>query len=273
MTFSPTLIAVPDPDAAADAVVRLLVEALPGVGTARGAAGPVLPDDAHDGPPGTVEGVPGAVAGVGTSDVHADPSPRTAVALTGGRSPIAAYRRLGAQPVDWSCVDVFLSDERCVPYAHADSNARAIDEALGGGGYTLHRLAETGTPGDRARAYAHELDDRPLALVLLGLGEDGHVASLFPGHGGLDANGATVGILDSPKPPPERVSLTVSRISGAARIVLLVLGAGKSEALRRTLEGPSPLAPASLLPADRLTIVADADALRAARDAGLVARD
>jgi 6-phosphogluconolactonase len=300
-SFTPTLIAVPDADAAADAVVRLVREALPvadesgaGAGTGPatdagrgpggdgrrpgGGAGPQQTAtgtaDAHalDGPPGTVEGVPGAVAGVGSTDPSdgPGPGPRTAVALTGGRSPIEAFRRLGAEPVDWSCVDVFLADERCVPYEHEDSNARVIDEALGRRGYTLHRLAETGTPGDRARAYAHELGDRPLALVLLGLGEDGHVASLFPRHGGLDANGTTVGILDSPKPPPERVSLTLSRIADAARIVLLVTGAGKAEGLRRTLAGPSVDAPASLLPAERLTIVADADALSAARDAGLV---
>ncbi|MBF6620426.1 MAG: 6-phosphogluconolactonase [Patulibacter sp.] len=278
-SFSPTLIAVADADAAADAVVRLVLEALPPADARGGApesrSAPAV-DDALDGPPGTVEGVPGTVAGVGgtgpSDSVGADP--RTAVALTGGRSPIEAFRRLGAQPVDWSCVDVFLADERCVPYEHEDSNARVIDAALGRRGYTLHRLSETGTPGDRARAYAHQLGDRPLALVLLGLGEDGHVASLFPRHGGLDANGATVGILDSPKPPPERVSLTLSRIADAARIVLLVTGSAKAEGLRRTLaDGPSPDAPASLLPAERLTIVADADALRAARDAGLVSAE
>ncbi len=269
----PTLIAVPDADAAADAAVRLLLEVLPSTDPASTVGGPARPRPAApgDGPPGTVEGIPGAAAGVaGTGERGPDGGPRTTIALTGGRSPIEAFRRLGAQPVTWPCVDIFLSDERCVPYAHEDSNARAVDEALGQRGYTLHGLPETGSPGDRARAYAHDLGDRRLALVLLGLGEDGHVASLFPGHGGLDANGATVAILDSPKPPAERVSLTLPRIAGAERIVLLALGAGKADALRRTLQGPSPLAPASLLPADRLTIVADADALRAARDAGLV---
>lgn len=277
MSFAPTLIAVADADAAADAAVRLLVAALPpagahpGDGPAAPADGSAAPEpDALAGPPGTVEGVPGTVAGVGRAGDSAPVGPRTAVALTGGRSPIETFRRLGPQPVDWASVDVFLSDERCVPYDHADSNARAIDDALGRRGYHLHRLAETGSPGDRARAYAHELDERPLALVLLGIGEDGHVASLFPGHGGLDANGATVAILDAPKPPPERVSLTLPRIASAARIVVLALGAAKADALRRTLEGPSPEAPASLLPADRTTVIADAAALAPARAAGLV---
>lgn len=230
-----TVISASDADAAADAAVRLIVDVLPIV------AAPA--PDAAD---------------------------RTAVALSGGRTPIEAFRRLGERPVAWDRVDVFLADERCVPYDHPDSNAPAIDEALGKRGYTLHGLPATGSPGDRARAYAHELEGRPLALVLLGLGEDGHTASLFPGHGGLDADGATVAILDAPKPPPERVSLTLPQIAAAERIVLLVTGAGKAEALRRTLEGPSPEAPASLLPRGRLTVVADDDALRVARDAGLV---
>lgn len=229
-----TLLAVADADAAAGAAVRLMAGALPGAGEA--------PNDGGE---------------------------RTAVALSGGRTPIEAFRRLGEHPVAWDRVDVFLADERCVPYDHADSNARAIDEALGKRGYTLHGLPATGSPGDRARAYAHELAGQPLAFVLLGLGEDGHTASLFPGHGGLDADGDTVAILDAPKPPPERVSLTLPRIAAAARIVLLVTGAGKAEALRRTLDRPSPEAPASLLPRERLTVIADEDALRVARDAGL----
>lgn len=230
-----TVLAVADASAAADAAVRLMAAALP-----RATGAPF------------------------------DEAERTAVALSGGRTPIEAFRRLGAQPVAWDRVDVFLADERCVPYDHADSNARAIDEALGKRGYTLHGLPAAGSPGDRSRAYAHELGELPLAFVLLGLGEDGHTASLFPGHGGLDANGSTVAILDAPKPPPERISLTVPRIAAAERIVLLVTGAGKAEALRRTLGRPSPEAPASLLPRDRMTVVADTDALRAARDAGLV---
>jgi len=243
---APTLIATADADAAADAAVRLVLEALPAA--AHPAERP-SPGSAH----------PGVDAS------------RTTIALTGGRTPVEALRRLGRQPVAWDRVDIFLADERCVPYDHDDSNARVVDEALGKRGYTLHGLPETGSPGDRARAYAHELDGRPLALVLISLGEDAHTASLFPGHGGLDANGETVAILDSPKPPPERVSLTLPRIATAERIVLLVTGSGKAEALRRTLAGPSPLAPASLLPQDRVTIVADAEALSAAREAGLVA--
>jgi 6-phosphogluconolactonase len=280
----PTVIAVADADAAADAAVRLVVAALPAGSGAAAPADPAVapPTGAADepgataltGPPGTVEGVPGTASAVARGDDHVDEADaRTAIALAGGRTPLETFRRLGAQPIAWDRVDVFLADERCVAYDHPDSNARAIDEALGRRGYALHRLAETGSPGDRAHAYAHELDERPLALVLLGMGEDGHVASLFPRHGGLDANGTTVAILDSPKPPPERVSLTLPRIAAAERIVLLVTGAGKAEALRRALAEPSPDAPASLLPHDRLTVVADADALRAARDAGLVPVD
>lgn len=196
---------------------------------------------------------------------------RAAVALSGGTTPVAAYERLGPLVADWSTVDVFLADERCVPFAHPDSNGRLVAEALPPAlGYALHRLPEIGSPGDRARAYAHELGPRPLDVVLLGLGEDGHTASLFPGHGALDAEGATVAVLDSPKPPPERVSLTLPALAAAGLLVLLVTGAGKADALARTLAEPSPLAPASLLPRDRLHVIADEAALSAARTAGLV---
>ncbi len=247
----PRLVAVADADAAADAAVRAIAAVLPGT-DADAAGRPEAPAAA-------------------TADAGATANGRVALALSGGRTPIEAFRRLGARTAAWDRIDVFLADERCVPYDHPDSNARAIDDALGRRGYRLHRLPETGTPGDRARAYGHELAGRPLTLALLGLGEDGHTASLFPGHGALDAEGDAVAILDAPKPPPERVSLTLPRLAAAERLVLLVTGAGKAAALRRTLAGPSPQAPASLLPTGRLTVIADAEALAAARAAGLVA--
>lgn len=197
---------------------------------------------------------------------------RARVALSGGTTPVKAYERLAPLVEDWSAVDVFLADERCVPYESDDSNARLVDEALGADrGYVLHRLPDRGGAPERARAYAHDLGDAPLDVVLLGLGEDGHTASLFPRHPALEADGVTVGVLDSPKPPPERVSLTLPALQAARGIVLLVTGEGKSEALARTLAEPSVEAPASLLPAGRLLVIADEAALAGARAAGLVA--
>lgn len=199
-------------------------------------------------------------------------SGRARIALSGGGTPVAAYRRLGPLVRDWSAIDVFLADERCVPFEHDDSNARLVVESLGAGAHDLlvHRLVEGGSPGDRARAYAHDLGETPLDVVLLGLGEDGHTASLFPGHGALEAEGRTVAVLDSPKPPPERVTLTVPALWAAGRLVLLVTGAGKADALARSLGEPGPQAPVSLLPRERLLVLADEDALAPARAAGLV---
>lgn len=202
---------------------------------------------------------------------RADGSARVRVALSGGTTPVKAYEQLGPLVQEWPAVDVFLADERCVPYDSPDSNARLVDEALGADrGHVLHRLSERGSAGDRSRAYAAEIGDAPLDVVLLGLGEDGHTASLFPRHPALEADGVTVAVLDSPKPPAERVSLTLPALQAARRLVLLVTGAGKAEALARTLALPGVDAPASLLPADRLLIIADEAALADARAAGSV---
>ncbi|WP_210494153.1 6-phosphogluconolactonase [Patulibacter sp. SYSU D01012] len=229
---APTLLAVADAQAAAERAATLLADA-----------------------------VARATAGGG----------RAALALSGGTTPVAAYELLGPRVDAPERVDVFLADERCVPYESPDSNARLVDEALGRDrGYALHRLTGVGTPADQATAYAHDLQGRPLDAVLLGLGEDGHTASLFPRHPGLEAGGTTVAVLDSPKPPPERVSLTLPALAEARELVLLVTGAGKADALARTLGEPGIHAPASLLPRDRLTVIADEAALGPARAAGLV---
>lgn len=193
------------------------------------------------------------------------------VALSGGRTPLAAYAQLGPAIRDWSAVTVLLADERCVPQDHPDSNAREIRAALGPAARDLRLvpLVENGSPGDRARAYAHDLGPEPIDVVLLGLGEDGHTASLFPAHGALEAEGRTVAVLDAPKPPPERVSLTLPELRAAGSVVLLVTGEGKADALARTLGDPGQTAPASLLRPETLTVVADADALRRADELGL----
>ncbi|WP_320670426.1 6-phosphogluconolactonase [Patulibacter defluvii] len=232
---------------------------------------------AGDGDGPTVRALPdadacAAAAAALVAEVIAAAGGRARIALSGGGTPVAAYRRLGPLVPDWSAVDVFLADERCVPFDDPDSNARLVVEALEPAARELrvHRLVEQGTPVDRAGAYAHDLGEDPLDLVLLGLGEDGHTASLFPGHGALEAEGRTVAVLDSPKPPPERVTLTLPTLAAARRLVLLVTGAGKAAALARSLGEPGPHAPATLLPRERLTVIADEAALADARAAGLV---
>lgn len=210
--------------------------------------------------------------GAAIAAARSDGAARVRIALSGGSTPVGAYERLGPLVEEWPSVDVFLADERCVPYEDEDSNARLVDDALGvDRGHVLHRIASFGPPGDRARAYASEIGDAPLDVVLLGLGEDGHTASLFPGHPALEAEGTTVAVLDSPKPPPERVSLTLPALRAARQVVLLVTGAGKADALARTFASPGVDAPAGLLRPDDLLVIADEAALGRARADGLLA--
>jgi 6-phosphogluconolactonase len=116
---------------------------------------------------------------------------------------------------------------------------------------------------DAARNYARELQGIVMDVALQGMGPDGHTASLFPGRPELDATGVCIGIRDSPKPPPERVTMTMDYLNRSGRILLLVAGAGKAEALAQVLAGPDRAVPASLLARDRLTVIADEAALGA----------
>jgi hypothetical protein len=130
---------------------------------------------------------------------------------------------------------------------------------LGGPAGTLASLGPAGV--EVAAAYAEELGDTVIDLALQGMGPDGHTASLFPGHPQLHATGVAVCVPDSPKPPPERMTLTLGKLNEARRILMVVTGEQKAAMLARVFAGPDPEIPASLLARDRLEIVADAAAL------------
>lgn len=183
------------------------------------------------------------------------------VALTGGTSPLRAYELLGPLREDWAGVHFWYGDERCVAFDDPDSNHGAARERLAVPGATFHPMPGPDGPQRGARAYEAELADVVLDLVLLGMGPDGHVASLFPGHPLLDADTRVAGIADSPKPPPERITLTLPAINGARARLLMVGGASKAEALARALGEPDRGTPASLLRRDGLEVAADAAAL------------
>lgn len=183
------------------------------------------------------------------------------VALAGGDTPRRAYELLGPMLGDWEKVHLWFGDERCVPGDHPDSNARMAAAALDAPGATVHRIPGELGPEEAAAAYSAELGDTVLDAVLLGLGPDGHTASLFPGAPELEATGVAVAVRDSPKPPPERVSLTLGKLNEAARIVLLTAGESKREAVARVLGDPDPATPASLLDRDKLELIADEAAL------------
>ncbi len=186
--------------------------------------------------------------------------------LAGGTTPMAAYGLLDDMDLDWDGVHLWYGDERCVPFDHPDSNHGAVAAELLAPGAVWHPMPGDLGPEAGAEAYAQELADAgpvdgAFDLVLNGMGPDGHTASLFPHHEGLDAPGTTAGVDDSPKPPPERITLTLDALNAGRRLVLLVTGAGKADALARVLAGPDRGTPSSLLARDRLLVLADAAAL------------
>ncbi|MBE1878927.1 6-phosphogluconolactonase [Myceligenerans pegani] len=182
------------------------------------------------------------------------------VVLTGGTVGIRTLACVAASPlvaaVDWSGVHLWWGDERFLPDGDPDRNETQAREALvdalvaghGLPGENVHPVpgpSAVGTPEEGAAAYAAELArfaGDPGAgggeaagpavpafdVLLLGMGPDGHVASLFPGHEGLAATGAAVGVHGSPKPPPERVSLTFGAIRAAREVWVVAAGGEKA---------------------------------------------
>jgi len=160
---------------------------------------------------------------------------RFRIVLAGGTTPLAVYRLLAAQPADWGAWEVYFGDERCLPPGDPERNSQSAQDAL------LDRVpipaervfpipAELGAE-EAAEAYGRiAAAARPFDLVLLGMGEDGHTASLFPGHP-LPQGVSAMAVHGAPKPPPERVSLTPEALADCRRMLILVTGAGKRAAL------------------------------------------
>jgi 6-phosphogluconolactonase len=154
--------------------------------------------------------------------------------LAGGNTPRLCYEQLALREVEWGRVTVLFGDERCVRPDHPDSNYRMARESLLDrvAPATVHRMPAELGPDEGAREYAKVVAPlSPLDVVLLGIGEDGHTASLFPGHAALESEWLVIGIHDSPKPPPHRVTLTLKALRAARRVIILATGAGKAEAL------------------------------------------
>lgn len=168
------------------------------------------------------------------------------VALAGGGTPKRAYELLAQSEGSWKHVHLWLGDERCVPEDHPESNARMVRESLLAVERpeppVLHVVPAPEIPEDAAWLYGLEIrehvPDGVFDIVLLGMGPDGHTCSLFPGHPVLDVSEALVApVRDAPKPPPERVTLTLPVVRGAHHTLLLATGEEKREALSRALDG------------------------------------
>jgi 6-phosphogluconolactonase len=178
---------------------------------------------------------------------------RFSVALSGGSTPKRTYQLLASDQfkdaVDWTKVHVFFGDERCVPPTDADSNYRMADEALlsrvGIPQRNVHRIMGEGDAVANARLYEDELqtffDDAAwprFDLVLLGMGDDGHTASLFPATKALEEQRAWVVANWVEKVNAYRITLSAPAINMAAHIIFLVAGAAKAVRLPEIIHGP-----------------------------------
>jgi 6-phosphogluconolactonase len=193
---------------------------------------------------------------------------RFLLALSGGRTPEPMFRQLAHEDLPWSDIHVFQADERVAPRGSPERNLTAIEQALVRAGRlppaNLHPMpVEAASLEQAAREYAaamQALAGRPvlLDLVHLGLGADGHVASLLPGDAVLEVEAADCAVAAGAGGRP-RMTLTLPLLNRAARLLLLVTGAAKAAVLGRLGAGDASL-PAGRLRRSRITIVADAAA-------------
>ena len=192
------------------------------------------------------------------------------VAITGGSTPRAAYERAAELRDDWSGVNFWFTDERCVPPDHEHSNFGMADRALLGRaeGATVHRMRGELGPEDGAAAYENELGEfgpDALDLILLGVGPDAHICSLFPGDDALGEKERLVVGVETPGMAPlvSRITLTLPVVNGGRQIVFLVTGEDKAEAVARVFSGrPDPRAPGSLVEGDVIALLDPAAAAR-----------
>ena len=164
------------------------------------------------------------------------------IVLAGGSTPKALYELLPALNTDWSRWQIYFGDERCLPVGDVDRNDTMAMQSW---------LAKVPIPAahihciaaeqfqQAAVDYAAQLESvDKFDLVLLGVGEDGHTASLFPGDNtGFDHTAAAIFITDSPKPPPQRITLSAQRLSRANAVWFLATGSGKRDILQRWRSG------------------------------------
>jgi 6-phosphogluconolactonase len=189
--------------------------------------------------------------------------------ITGGSTPKKAYERLAAQRADWSGVDFWFTDERCVPPDHEHSNFRMANEAMlsRADGATVHRMR--GELGPTEGAADHEREYQAAGapafdLILLGMGPDAHTCSLFPGDEALAERERPVVGVETPGMAPlvSRITFTLPVVNASRRIVFLVTGEDKADAVARAFSGRrDPMAPASLVEGE-VTVLLDEGAAR-----------
>ena len=173
------------------------------------------------------------------------------VELAGGTTPKRCYELLAKDDVDCNKMHIYFGDERCLPVGHAERNDSMAKAAwldhVAIPASQIHCIAADLGAIEGAASYAHTLKHAPqLDLVLLGLGEDGHTASLFPENKALNMEGFAVTLFDAPKAPAERISMGKDYLNQASDKWFIVSGAGKRDAMIRIMDG-------DLLPAAQIT--------------------
>ncbi len=199
---------------------------------------------------------------------------RATLAIPGGRSPAPVLTALARIVEPWlrERLHLLWLDERAVPLGHADRNDGPTLAAWGAGGPLpghVHRMpAEDADLDAAAERYAQTLHaacaGNPIDACLIGIGEDGHLASLFPNHPGLKELAEVFVVRDSPKPPAQRLTLSLPVIHRAGLRVVLALGADKGRVFARARRGPDPALPVSLLPRENTGWYLDDAAVAAA---------
>jgi len=175
------------------------------------------------------------------------------IVLTGGETPRKAYERAAELEPDWSRVELWWGDERCVPPDHVWSNyllaKQSLLDRLERGPAAVHRIKGEDDPGEAATAYEEELKSVTFDLVLNGIGPDGHTASLFPDEPTLDVRDRLVIPAEAKHDPyVERITLTIPALENCRAMIFLTVGESKADAVRRAFsESPSPETPSSLV--------------------------
>ena len=183
--------------------------------------------------------------------------------VAGGTTPRMAYRMLAKANTDWSRWHIYIGDERCLPATDPERNSRMLAQVLTNHvpipKKQIHLIPAELGPKKAAKRYSKLLRKQPLFdLVLLGIGEDGHTASLFPGHDHPEGV-AAVAVHNAPKPPPERVSLSAETLSHCRHLLFLITGRGKHAAMTAWRKGEN-LPVAQIQPPELSMVLVDLDA-------------
>ena len=185
--------------------------------------------------------------------------------LAGGSTPEKVYRLLAACNADWANWVIYYGDERCLPTNHQDRNSlmasRVFLEKVAIPESQVFTIPAELGPEQAAVHYRHTVAEAgEFDMVLLGMGEDGHTASLFPGHQHQQDEGVHA-VYNSPKPPPERVSISARALSNTRELIFLITGANKREAVNLWRSGQD-LPVATLVPEHPVDIYIDSDAYK-----------